>query len=62
MATPNRPGQLVQGMHGLIGVTTDFPRARTPRISVMWVGGNYPVLEETNELVVIDDKLDLLYK
>ena len=50
MNTINRPGLLVRGKTGTLGITTDTPRKRTPNIAVQWVGGNYPVLARLDEL------------
>lgn len=49
---PTRAGQVVCDAAGRVGVTTDWPRTRTPQISVQWVGGRYPVLEQIDSLIV----------
>lgn len=55
MASPDRAGQPVRRLsdHAL-GITTDAPRARSPRISVQWVGGPYPVLMQLEEIECVD--------
>ena len=50
MSEINRPGLLVRDKTGTLGITTDTPRKRTPNIAVQWVGGNYPVLAQLDEL------------
>lgn len=54
MILPWRAGQFVRSPKGKYGVTTDGPRTRTPRISVMWIGANYEVLEPIEDLEVIE--------
>ena len=50
---PTRAGQMVKGADGTIGITTDQPMKRTPRIGVMFVGASYPVLTDIADLEVI---------
>lgn len=51
---PISAGQLVRHIEtGKVGVTTDYPMKRTPRIAVQWIGGSYPVTEDIAELAVI---------
>jgi len=48
---PTAAGQLVRRVRdGVLDITTDAPRARTPQIAVQWVGGNYPVLMQLDEV------------
>lgn len=48
---PSRPGQFVRSADGnSYGVTTDFPRKRTPQIPVMWMSANYPTLSQIEDV------------
>ena len=61
MNTPNLPtrgGQPVRNIEGQIGVTTDAPRVRTSTIGVQYIGNNYPVLEQLENLTVIKIRED----
>lgn len=49
--SPSQPGQIVE-YKGKLGVTTDYPRIKSDRIPVMFVGGDYPVLIDVSELIV----------
>lgn len=49
---PVRPGQLVT-RNGVTGITTDYPMKNSPRIGVMFVGANYPVLVSLDRLIVV---------
>lgn len=51
---PTQAGQVVRDERGNVGVTTDSPTSRTPRIPVQLVGGSYPVLLEVDSLEVIE--------
>ena len=53
MSTPTQAGQAVRDPRGRIGITTDAPRAKSPRIGVMFIGANYSVLAQVDELTVI---------
>lgn len=53
MSTPPQAGQAVRDPRGRIGITTDAPRAKSPRIGVMFIGANYSVLAQVDELTVI---------
>lgn len=56
---PTRAGQLVVSTVGeqLIGITTDWPRKRTPQIPVQYIGFSYPVLASIDQvrLITIDE-------
>lgn len=53
MSTPTEAGQVVRDPRGRIGITTDAPRAKSSRIGVMFIGANYSVLAQVDELTVI---------
>lgn len=53
MSTPTQAGQAVRDPRGRIGITTDAPRAKSSRIGVMFIGANYSVLAQVDELTVI---------
>lgn len=55
MAQPTHPGQAVKDTRtGRIGITTDYPKARTPRIGVMFLGGKWEVAAQLADLNVIE--------
>jgi len=52
---PTRAGQAVQDIAtGKIGITTDEMMKRTPRIGVIFLGHNYSVLCQIEELRVVE--------
>lgn len=51
---PTKPGQVVRSTSGAIGITTEEPMKRTPRIGVMFVGGRWAVNVALDELTVLD--------
>lgn len=54
MSTPNAPGQLViSTVSGVLGITTDAPRARTPRIGVIFIGSPYSVVCDLSDLKTV---------
>lgn len=53
MSAPTQAGQAVRDPRGRIGITTDAPRAKSSRIGVMFLGANYSVLAQVDELTVI---------
>ena len=50
-----RPGVLVRGRDGKLGITTSERRVRTPQIGVQFVGMPYPVMCQIDELVPVQE-------
>ncbi|WP_406245868.1 hypothetical protein ACI7YT_12570 [Microbacterium sp. M] len=55
MTRPTRAGQpVLDTTTQKVGITTDAPMARTPRIGVQFIGANYPVLCQLENLTVVE--------
>lgn len=54
MSRPTRAGQpVLDATTQKVGITTDEPRARSPRIPVQFIGAPYPVLCPLEDLTVV---------
>ena len=49
-----KPGVLVRGRDGKLGITTSERRVRTQQIGVQFVGFTYPVLCQIDELTRVE--------
>ena len=49
-----KPGVLVLGRDGKLGITTSERRVRTPQIGVQFVGFPYPVMCQIDELTRVE--------
>lgn len=49
-----KPGVLVRGRDGELGITTSERRVRTPQIGVQFVGMPYPVMCQIDELTRVE--------
>lgn len=52
---PTHAGQPVRRIRdGKLGITTDSPAVRTPRIAVIWVGAPYTTYAQLDEIERVD--------
>lgn len=55
MATATHAGQPVRRLSdGKLGMTTDSPNVRSPRIAVIWVGAPYTQYAQLDEIERVD--------
>jgi len=55
MSKPTRGGQAVHDTRdGRVGITTDEPMKRSPRIGVQFIGQPYPTISYLEDLEVIE--------
>ena len=51
MATATRAGQPVRRIRdGVLGITTDAPLKRSPRVGVIWVGAPYSTYAQLDDI------------